>query len=104
MKDWLRENKPEDYLVFRNVAFEHYLSDLYPAQRAEQGRPAFTRNIDFPAENSAELLKKLDGKTVAVVNFPAINDYSLLWQKLQQCGMLKEFSSKGETIGFIAQC
>jgi hypothetical protein len=104
MTDWLRENKPEDYLVFRNVAFEHYLSGIYTVQRAEQGRPAFTRNIDFPAENNAELLKKLDGKTVAVVNFPAINEYSLLWQKLQECGTLKEFSSKGERIGFISQC
>jgi len=104
MKDWLRENKPDDYLVFRNVAFEHYLKDLYPVQRSEEGRPMFTRNIDFPAENNAEALEKLDGKTVAVVNFPAINEYSLLWQRLQQCETLKEFSSKGETLGFISRC
>ena len=104
MVSWLREHRPQDYVVFRNVAFEYYLDDIYPVVRVEGNRPVFTRQIDFPAENNYDALAKLDGKTVAVVNFPKINPHSQLWQRLQQCTTLQTFIEKNEHAGFIARC
>lgn len=105
MVAYLREARPaEPLLFFRNNAFDYYLEDIYGMGRSATGMPMFTRQLDFGAENNPEQIARLDNATVAVVNFPRINEQSMLWSRLQQCTVTKEFLSHNERIGWVASC
>ncbi len=91
----LQKNKyDEPIYFFRNVAFKYYLSDKYKN----------LTQIDFDDENRIKKINDLNNSTLAVINFPKINEESLLWKKIKECVVQKEFYDKGQRIGFISRC
>lgn len=84
----------EPLYIFRNVAFKYYLYDQY--HKIDQ--------MDFDDENLISNVNKLSNSTLALINFPKINEESLLWKKIKDCKILKEFYDKEQRIGFISEC
>jgi hypothetical protein len=100
----LKTQPPEPVLYFRNNAFDYYFEGLYGMGRNDHGMPLFTRQLDFGAENNPKQVARLDNATVIVVNFPRINENSMLWQRLGVCETLYESAASNERIGWVARC
>jgi hypothetical protein len=110
--------------VFRNFAFEYPLEDRYGKNRGAFGEvctthtrfyigehvPCFDKSatfyLDFADEDDPSIAGLIRQKqpTIAVIDFPAIDKNSLLWQTFLECGLTKTFKDKDVILGYLFDC
>jgi len=83
---------PGPYYTFRDYALQYTL-----------GRNA--TNIDFTSDPQQVHQELVKGATLVFVDFPAIDKQGLLWNSIMDaCVVRDEFSSHGETLGYLMSC
>jgi len=114
----LKENYNSPLFVFRNIGFEYYLEDRFGRSRDVLGNMCNTYSdspcidksktyyLDFKDEFDKKTMGLIDKNhpTVAVIDYPQINKQSYLWQRLLRCDLVKTFSDKGTTLGYVFNC
>ncbi|MEM4259850.1 MAG: glycosyltransferase family 39 protein [Candidatus Woesearchaeota archaeon] len=89
----LEKDLEQPIIIFRNYALKYYLENKYQT----------INTADFNYENNQTLLSYING-TLLFIDFPAINQSSLLAKRLNRCNILQKFIDKGITVGYIYSC